>query len=323
MPVTNFPNGFASGITIRGLPLLTMYPGQVFWVDSNNGSNGNPGTFSQPFSTIDYAVGKCTANRGDIIFAKPGHVETVSSAGALDLDVAGIAVVGLGTGSARCTIDFTTATTADVDVDAANISLVNILFTGSVDAVVAGLDVNAADFSLVNCEYRDVTGQIVDFLLTDANADRLYVDGFTFQGTMTAGSGSGETNSAIVLVGCDRPVITNSHFIGRFAIACIECRTTAVVMARIYNCHFTNFDNRAAGTGGVAIEDVVTGSTGYVGPNLYIAIASNAANITEAVTGATFFMHSPVMVVNAVNEVSFGMGGASGFGINWAGSTDA
>ena len=98
--MSNYPNGFANGISVRGMPLLSAYPGKVYWVSSVNGSNSNDGTFQKPFATIDYAVGRCTANAGDIIVAMPGHTETVTAAAGLDLDVAGICILGLG--AARC-----------------------------------------------------------------------------------------------------------------------------------------------------------------------------------------------------------------------------
>lgn len=305
MPISNYPAGFAHGISIRGVPLLSAYPGDVYWVDSGSGSNGNNGTFSQPFSTIDYAVGKCTANNGDIIMVKPGHTETVTAAAGLDLDVAGIAVIGLGAGSDRPTVNFTTATTADMDVDAANVTIYNILFTGGIDALAAPIDVNAADCSIVNCEYRDVTGQATDVILADANADRLLIENYFHNGAAAAGA-----NSAIALVGMDNPVIKNFKIVGNFAVSAVDCRTTAVVDLDISNGYFWN--KNAAD---VCIKDTVTASTGKIGPNLQMMLTDNAANITEAVTGATFHMFDDVYVCNLVNEKAML--------INWTASTDA
>lgn len=31
----NFQNGFAQGLTVRGIPLLQAYPGKVFWVNNS------------------------------------------------------------------------------------------------------------------------------------------------------------------------------------------------------------------------------------------------------------------------------------------------
>ncbi len=67
MSISNYPNGFASGLNVRGIPVLNTYGGDVYWVHSGTGSNGNKGSFDRPFSTIDYAVGRCTADQGDIL----------------------------------------------------------------------------------------------------------------------------------------------------------------------------------------------------------------------------------------------------------------
>lgn len=292
MPASNFPNGFAGGITIRGVPLLTAHPGNVFWVDSGAGSDGNAGTFARPFSTIDYAVGRCTANNGDIIMVKPGHTETVIAAGGLDLDVAGIALVGLGSGSDRPTINFTTAVGADMDVDAANITIYNILFTGGVDALTGPIDINAADCSIVNCEWRDVTGQATDVIVADANADRLLIEGYFHNGAAAAGGAS-----AIALIGMDDPVIRNFRIVGNFSVSAIDCRTTAVVDLNISDGYI--WQKNAAD---VCVKDTVTASTGKVGPNLNLMLTDNAANITEAVTGATFHLFDPIYVCNLAGE---------------------
>lgn len=305
MTASNFPNGFANGITIRGVPLLTAHPGNVFWVDSGAGSNGNKGTFDRPFSTIDYAVGRCTASNGDIIMVKPGHTETVTAAAGLALDVAGIAVIGLGAGANRPTVNFTTATTADMDVDAANITVYNLLFTGGIGALAGPIDVNAADFSLVNCEYRDVTGQATDVIIADANADRLLIENYFHNGAAAAGA-----NSAIALIGMDNPVIKGFKLVGNFGVSAIDCRTTAVVDLDIHTGYI--WTKNAAD---LCIKDTVTGSTGKIGPNLQMMLTDNAANITEAVTGATFHMFDDVFVCNLVNEKAML--------INWVAATDA
>ena len=289
---TNFPTGFAGGITVRNMPLLSAYPGKIFWVDSTSGSNGNKGTYDRPLSTIDYAVGLCTANKGDIIVVKPGHTETVAAAAGLALDVAGIALVGLGAGAARPTINFTTAVGADMNVDAANISMINFLFTGGIDALTGPIDVNAADFALINCEWRDVTGQATDVIVADANADRLLIDGHFHNGAAAAGA-----NAAIALIGMDNPVVNNFKIVGNFAVSAIDCRTTAVVDLDISTGYI--WTKNAAD---LCIKDTITGSTGKIGPDLNFMLTDNAANITEAVTGATFHLFDPIYVCNLAGE---------------------
>lgn len=292
MATSNFPNGFANGVTVRGVPLLTAYPGRVFWVHSGTGSDGNKGTFDRPFGTIDYAVGQCTANRGDIIAVKAGHTETVSAAGGISLDVAGIAVVGLGSGAARPTVNFTTAVGADMNVDAASISVINILFTGGIDALTGPIDVNASDFALLNCEWRDVTGQVDRCIVADANADRLLIDGYYHNGAAAAG-----TVSAIDIIGADNPEVRNFKIVGNFSGSAIEFRTTASVDVDIHDGYI--WTKNAAD---LCVKDTVTGTTGKIGPNLNFMLTDNAANITESVTGATFHLFDPIYVCNFAGE---------------------
>ena len=297
--------------------------GEVFWVGSTAVSGGvagkdnagNRGNNAQtPFATVDYAINQCAAGRVDTIVGLPGHAETISAAAGAVFDVAGVRLIGLGEGSLRPTITFDTAVGADIDIDAAGVMIENILFLGGVDALTGPIDVNAADFTLKNCEWRDSTGQVTDCIVTDANADRMLIDGLRYVGSLTAGSSASGTNVGVVLVGCDNPVIRNSTFIGRFGIAAIECRTTAVVMLECYDCKFIQLDNQAAGTAGTWIEDTITASTGLIGPNVLGHIQTGGATITEAITGATFRILNPVEVVNTDDEKALT--------INWTASGD-
>jgi hypothetical protein len=306
--MSNYPTGFAGGVTIRGVSLLQTHPGKVFWVSSTAGSNGNKGTFDRPFATIDYAVGMCSASKGDIIMVKPGHVETVSAAGGLALDVAGIAIVGLGSGSLRPTINFTTVVGADMNVDAANITMSNFLFTGGIDALTGPIDINAADFTLTNFETRDVTGQATDFIVTDANASRLAISGWVHRGAAAAGA-----DTAISLVGGDDWTIEDFWIYGNFAVAAIENVTTAANRVRIGGGLQPNYiwtENAAD----VAIT-MAAASTGFIGPNINIMLQDNAANITECVVGAAMQIMQPINVCNLAGE--------SSMQINITASTDA
>lgn len=182
MPMSHFPNGFANGVAIRGVPLLMTHPGDVFWVDSGAGSNGNKGTFDRPFGTIDYAIGKCTASNGDVIFVKPGHTETISAAGGIAADVAGVAIIGLGKGSLRPTITLDTAATADLDVSAANVTLHNLLFSAAFADITHIIDVTATDCHIDMCEFVEAAADenwvdIIDASGGDNTADGLMVTG--------------------------------------------------------------------------------------------------------------------------------------------------
>lgn len=171
MRMTNYPNGFAAGISIRGVPLMQTHPGTVFWVSNNTtlspnevgASNNNPGTYQRPFSTLAYAISRCQSNKGDIIFVKPGHAETVSTAIALALNIAGIAVIGLGSGLNRPTFTLDTATTTTIAVSAANVMLSNLILSANFADIVSTFTVTAKDFTLHNCQIR-ATATNMNFL---------------------------------------------------------------------------------------------------------------------------------------------------------------
>lgn len=295
MPNSNYPNGFSKGVTIRNLPVLNTYANKVFWVDSVHGSDGNRGTFDRPFSTIDYAVGQCTASVGDVIMVKAGHVETVTAAAGIALDVAGITLVGLGNSRNRPKINFTTAVGASMKVTAANITMSNFWFTGGIDALTNPIHVDAADFVLTDWTYTDVTGQCTDCVLTTANADRMELANFEYDGATAAG-----TNAGIAIVGGDGIKIHNFIADGNFAVGFIDVRTTATTDLKVWGC--PSFRTRNAAD--IFIVDTITASTGTIGPDLNLRLQDNAANITEACTGATFVYFQPINIVNLAGESS-------------------
>ena len=297
-------NEIADAIDFAGLNTT----GTIFYVDSNTGSDGAGAglTDTSPLASLDFAVSQCTANKGDIIILMPGHAESITADSGVDIDVAGITIIGLGRGASRPTFTFTTAVTADFKLAAASTVVANVLFLGGIDATTGIIEISAADCSVLDCEIRDSVGQATDIIITTADADRLLIDGLVVRGA--AGDGG---DTAIVLVGCDDPTIRNSEFYGNFDLGAIQCRTTAVVRLRVHDCQIWT-----EGAEDLAILDTVTGSTGIIGPNVFMALQDDAANITTAVTGATFYiMDSGVHVVNAVDQKSLA--------INWTASADA
>jgi len=302
MGMSNFPNGFSSGVMIRGVPLTLAHPGSVFWVGNSTvlpdrgigGSNGNDGSYLAPFATIDYAVGRCKAGRGDIIMVKPGHIETVAAAAGLAVDVAGVAVVGLGSGSLRPTINLT-ATASTITFSAANCSMINCLITGGIDAVVSCVVVSAADVTFDRVEVRDVTGEMTLGILTTAGAARLKVLNHIHRGASAVGS-----VAAIAIVGGDGIEITASLLDGNFSTGIIDVRTTATTNLHVHS--ILRAFNRNSSD--IIVVDTITASTGQVGPNISARLADNAANITEAFTGATFVYMQPLNLVNLAGESS-------------------
>ena len=221
---SNFPNGFAFGITVRGLPLIQSHPGSVFWVDNSAtakpgcaaGADGNPGTFNKPLATINKAVGKCTADAGDIIMVKPGHAETIADAATLVLSTAGIAVIGLGAGSDRPTLTFSTAATANIPITAANMSIQNFLFKANVADVASVFTATSTntptDFAVENCSFYDKSS-ILNFLaIVTGNATANSMDGLRFAGNRIASKGTTAATTAIKILSATERVDLLDNF---------------------------------------------------------------------------------------------------------------
>ncbi len=187
MPISNFKYGFKYGVSIRGVPLTQTHPGKIFWVDNSttgllenvrSGSDANKGTFNDPFSTIDYAIGQCRANKGDVIMVKPGHAENISAAASIAADIAGVAIIGLGTGTNRPTLTWTAAA-ATITVTAANVTFSNFRFVNNFADVVTMFDVSGAgDFlTFEGCLFTDTSTVLnaIDFITMATGADGLAV----------------------------------------------------------------------------------------------------------------------------------------------------
>lgn len=298
MPTTNFPNGVSSW----GVPQLGMGPfmpmGKVLFVQNSHSlaSDGNIGEDrDKPLASIDRAIGLCAANAGDIIIVGPGHVETIRAAGGVALDVAGVSIIGVGNGSLRPTINFTTVTTAEFSWDAANCLLFNLLFTGSVDALASPIDVAAADNAMLNCEWRDASGvQPAATLWLRAQAARFRLHDFIYRGDSASGTVAG-----IRLIGPTGVSIQRMKMFGNFSTAGIHIQTTAVTDLLVRDVDF-----RTLNAADIFINDGVGTSTGQIGPNINIQLQDNSANITEACTGAAFVYMQPINIVNAPGESS-------------------
>jgi len=136
---------------LQGAGLMTF--GNIFFVNSVTGSDtANTGQDEvQPLATLDATIGKCTANNGDVIIMLPGHTEAVTST-STTLDVAGVTIIGLGSGSMKPTLTFA-ATNSRINVTAANCTLQNLRLKAAVgDVVTAVLHATAAQ----NTRYLDI-----------------------------------------------------------------------------------------------------------------------------------------------------------------------
>jgi hypothetical protein len=256
-----------------------MYPqffGTTIYVDSVTGSNSYNGlTPGQPVATIDYAIGLCTANKGDRILVFPGHAE--SCATDIDLDVAGVSIIGHGNGENRPVVTFITSTAAKLDIDAANCRVSNIVFKNDIDSQVIVIDIDGAGTVVENCELLE--GSSKQFLIgIDIGADRCIVRG-NYIKSVAVGADSGIKISAAV----DRTTIVGNEVFGDFADAAIHNPTSAVAT----RCNISDNVLTNLQSGDHAIE-LVSACTGVINRNIVNSTLAAIATMTAIDPGSCY-----------------------------------
>lgn len=117
---------------LGGVPLLMgnmpFITGNVFFVHGVTGNDANAGTKDAPLKTLDYAFSRCTANNDDCIILLPGSYETITGAGGITADVAGVSVIGIGNYGLQPYFLMDGAATVSGLVTAANVTFRNIAF---------------------------------------------------------------------------------------------------------------------------------------------------------------------------------------------------
>lgn len=283
MALTNYPNGLSSfGIPQLGAGDIPTGGGEYFFVDSNNGSDGYDGSHDAPLATLDAAVGKCTADKGSVIIVMPNHAESLTADSAVDIDVAGVTVVGLGQGDDRPTFTFTTAVTADFKLAANNVSIRNLVFVAGIDALTGPIEVSADYCSIINCEYQEDTVnnyETVDVIVSASTPLHMTIDGFKY--VCDGGAGGTQNQSVIQLSGSDFAVIRNCHLVADSGTGVVEDAAVSDQIL-IENCLI-----ESTNTGPVVAVFLQATTTGSM-RNCSFRVASGTTYITAA-NDMTFF----------------------------------
>jgi hypothetical protein len=270
---TNYPTGLLSrGIPVEGFagvgsPLLTM--GNVYHVDSGatTADDDNAGTNpKQPLATLDGAIGKCTANNGDVILVHPGHAETFSAAAAVTFDIAGVTVIGMGVGNSRPTFTLDTAATVDMDVTAADVQIHNCIFSMNYADITQVFDLSAAGFTINQCRFVDAATNMnfVDLVVgttTDNECDR-----FTFTNNVVISPDTG--NNGILDIGGDiDAVVFNDNDIS-LGVANSEAVISVATGKDVTNCRILrNYIYRLNTAGDLLIDSDTTDNSGIIAHN--------------------------------------------------------
>ncbi len=202
--------------------------GNIWWVDSGSSTGADAAGYGQnpdaPFLTLDYAIGNCTANQGDIIYVMSGHAETLTAAGGVTVDVAGITIIGLGEGADRPTFTFSsTDNTASILITGASTKIKNIIGVCGDDGLTNPFHVQAADCEL-DIEWHDGSSAIeaVSCIVGTDAADRLNIKlkyiGFT----------AGDACVSPILLDGSVQARINVDFYGKASTAVVRFNDTAV-----------------------------------------------------------------------------------------------
>lgn len=204
----------------------TNTTGNIWWVDSGSSTGADAAGYGQspesPCLTLDYAVGLATASNGDKIVVMPGHAENLSSADGVDVDVAGLKIVGLGEGNNRPTFTYT-ATAGEFVIGAANVTVENIRFVPGISDVIMGISVEAAgdNFTLRNCEFSvpsTATFEFLDAIDLASGADNVTIESCKYRdGSSSACNHFIEAGNG---VNVNLHVLKNDVF-GRFAVSAV------------------------------------------------------------------------------------------------------
>lgn len=279
---------FPKGLSTAGVPFLTATP---YFVHSGTGVAGNDGlSFDSPLATVDQAINKCTAAKGDVIFVMPGHAETVTAT-SIALDVSGVSIIGLGTGLLRPTFTYGAAA-ATITVSAANCAWRNCHLIGNFDNVAAAFTLGAAkDFQLTQNTISDNTAalhflSIVVTGSTDNDADGLTVIGNTWNAMALAPDAFVSILAAEnrVEIADNTVSMLATNDVGHFLTLSTKIISNAKILRNTLN---------VTGSTGAAVGIFLTGSgstsTGVVAYNLVSSLDTTAELITTAGTGLKFF----------------------------------
>jgi hypothetical protein len=286
---------------------LVAHPGDIWFVDSGCATGADSAGYGQnpdaAFLTLDYAIGKCSASNGDVIYVLPGHTETFTAANGFDADVAGVKIIGLGWGDSRPKFIFGHAN-ASVTVGAAGVWLENLRFCAGITAVLIGVTVEtlAHGLTVKDCEFYwggTTTWDFVDMVSIATPCDRVTFDNCRFLAEpAVAGCATG-----IKFVGpCSNMRITRCEFMGDMSTACVN-GITALSEGLMF------LDNIVHNTdAGEPYLEVFAGTTGVISNTHGLASAATVA--ANAVANAMVHVENYVANTTGTIPIIKGAGGS-------------
>jgi hypothetical protein len=300
MSGTRFPHGISSqGVPIFGSGTPEIIVGEVFFVGSVAGGkswaagsdNTGMGTKELPFATLDYALSVATASNGDVIYLLPYHAETVTGAGAITLDKAGVKIIGLGHNTARPRFLLDGAGASGL-VTAANVSIENCIFASGHADLAYAFYVTAKGCIIKNNQLDlNTTAENFVKMVSAGVADNDY-DGLQIIGNVMENKGdAGELNTIILNKDSEGVRIIGNKIYGDY-----DTTTYAVIYSANTEHHmdidisYNHIHNLHDANAVVGISVGSTTSTGFMHHNYVYALdVSGATPFLSAATGISLY----------------------------------
>ncbi len=222
--------GWQAMIYLAALGIENLAEAQVLFVnsahvnalDADDTEHGH--SFQKPLATWDYAFSLCTADERSIILLAPTHNEVLADA-QVDIDVADVQTIGIGSGLARPTIDFDHANSS-INVGANNCSLQNVNLLPSVELILIGVHVETdkTGFRMKDVDFligEDGAG-VDEFVkaveLTDGNDDTVFED----VKILAHANAGGATHGIHIAAASDRLTLRNVIIDGPYTNGIVE-----------------------------------------------------------------------------------------------------
>lgn len=240
----------------------------------------DPSGVTRIFTTVDAAIGACTANAGDTILVMPGHTETVTST-SIAHDVAGVSVIGLGQGGMRPTFTHSTAA-ATITVTAANGAWKNCKFIANFADVAAAFTLGATstDFRIENCEFTETGTDLNWFNIVVTGSTNNASDGLTVVGNFAHLQDAAAKAFISILGNLDRLVADDNTVITAAtsdAAQFMTCSSKVLLAARVRRNVLQITGANSGATVGLFQTGSSTTSTGIMSFNLVSSIDTTGA----------------------------------------------
>jgi hypothetical protein len=232
------------------------------------------------------AISKCTANQGDWIFVMPGHTEILD--GDLNMNVAGVTLMGMGVTMSRPTFDFLAAGDT-INLTAANCRVSNIICSldNSAVTVTAAFTVAASGCTIDNTRIMPHATSQFTGLCDIGDFDDVtiaYNSWYTLAGTSSA-TGIRITGTA------ERCKIIGNFVYGNFSGFILSALAAALDL--------TIADNVMGNGNSADLIHVVANTTGQVHNN---AFATGAADVAAGTWDFEAMMCTENFMVNVLTE---------------------